>query len=419
MNGKYGRFKGGFIWLLFFCTVIIFGLFLYIEIAKPMPGITVYSIKNIPKLISEKDIAIEKTGLENNQTDIPQTKISVQVSDPEGQIVHHLFNVGSVPSPKSAAFSPDGKEVWVTSLLNPKRGVIVFDSSTGEKLKNINLANGGGVEIIFSSDAKKAYVSQMETAKIFEIDTSSKEVLRTFDTKSSWTKILALSQDEKTLFASNWSGDNISEIDLQEGKTIRLIPTVDTPRGIYATEDGKTLYVAGFGNGELEKIDLTTGKGKIIYKNDGALRHIVADETKGIIYVSDMAKNTIFKVFLESDNVEKFVNTDNNPNTIMLSLDKKILYVSCRGINASAENYNIPGPEWGSVLLFDTESGKILDAIVGGNQPTALAVSPDGKILVFSDFLDAKLEFFEIPSYEVLKNGNGGRANIYKNELRK
>ena len=384
-----------------------------------MPGITVYSIKNIPKLISEKDIAIEKTGLENNQTDIPQTKISVQVSDPEGQIVHHLFNVGSVPSPKSAAFSPDGKEVWVTSLLNPKRGVIVFDSSTGEKLKNINLANGGGVEIIFSSDAKKAYVSQMETAKIFEIDTSSKEVLRTFDTKSSWTKILALSQDEKTLFASNWSGDNISEIDLQEGKTIRLIPTVDTPRGIYATEDGKTLYVAGFGNGELEKIDLTTGKGKIIYKNDGALRHIVADETKGIIYVSDMAKNTIFKVFLESDNVEKFVNTDNNPNTIMLSLDKKILYVSCRGINASAENYNIPGPEWGSVLLFDTESGKILDAIVGGNQPTALAVSPDGKILVFSDFLDAKLEFFEIPSYEVLKNGNGGRANIYKNELRK
>ena len=79
----------------------------------------------------------------------------------------------------------------------------------------------------------------------------------------------------------------------------------------------------------------------------------------------------------------------------------------------------MPGPEWGSVLLFDTETGKMLDAIVGGNQPTALDVSPDGKYLVFSDFLDARLEVYEIPSYETLKNGNGGRSGIYKSELKK
>jgi DNA-binding beta-propeller fold protein YncE len=55
-------------------------------------------------------------------------------------------------------------------------------------------------------------------------------------------------------------------------------------------------------------------------------------------------------------------------------------------------------------LIFDTNSGKLVDAIIGGNQPTALGVSPDGKVLVFSDFLDGILEFYQIPNYNDLKN---------------
>jgi hypothetical protein len=61
----------------------------------------------------------------------------------------------------------------------------------------------------------------------------------------------------------------------------------------------------------------------------------------------------------------------------------------------------------------------MFDAIVGGNQPTALAVSNDGTRLVFSDFLDNRLEVFGIPSYDILKNGNGGRSNVYKQDLKK
>lgn len=339
--------------------------------------------------------------------------------DPPGQLLHHFLNINSVPSPKAVVFTPDNKEIWVTMLLNSKRGVSVFNPLTGEKVKDINLDGAGGVEIVFSQDGGRAYVSQMETNRVFEIDAKTKEILRIFDTKGAWTKVLELSEDGNTIFASNWSDDNISEIDLQKGIVRRLIPTVKTPRGLYVTKDNATLYVAGFGNGEIGKIDLKTGASKIIYKDGGAMRHIVADEEKGVLYVSDMGKNSILKISLSDDKVEKFVDTDNNPNTIELSPDKKILFVSCRGINASADEYNIPGPEWGSVLLFDTESGKMLDAVVGGNQPTALDVSSDGKILVFSDFLDARLEIFEVPSYDILENGNGGRSDVYKNELKK
>lgn len=357
-----------------------------------------------------------KTEKENNNSLVPAISY---YSDPAGQLVHHLFDIESVPSPKGVAFSPDGKEIWATSLLNKSRGVIVFDALSGQKIKDINLADGGGVEIVFLNDGSKAYVSQMETAQVFEIETKTKEILRALDTESNWTKALALSEDQKTLFASNWCGDDVSEIDLGVGAVQRRIKTVDTPRGLYITKDNSTLYVAGFGRGEIEKIDLKTGQSKIIFKSNGAMRQIAADEDRGVLFVSDMAQAVIWQVSLKNYEVSKFVGTDNNPNTIVLSPDKKILFVSCRGINASADNYYIPGPEWGSILLFDAETGKMLDAIIAGNQPTGLDVSPDGKLLCFSDFLDGRIEVFEVPAYEELEKGGGGRSKVYKSELRK
>jgi len=334
-----------------------------------------------------------------------------------GQLVTHLYNIQGVPNVKGLEFTPDGKEVWATLLLNKKRGVVIFDAKTGKNLTNINLNNGGGVEMVFSQDGKKAYVSQMETGKIFEIDTQTKKILRVFNSESTWTKVLALSNDGKSIFASNWVGNNVSEISLITGKLIKLIPTVKTPRGVYLTPDQQFLYVAGFADGEIEKINLTTGESKILLRTEGAMRHITADNQRGVLFFSDMGKDEIWQLDLANDHLEKFADTDHNPNTIVLSPDGKVLLVSCRGINYSADNYSIPGPEWGSVLLFDAETGQMLDAIISGNQPTALAISPDGQKLFFSDFLDQTIEVYQIPDYQVLRKSNGGISKIYKSAL--
>ena len=335
------------------------------------------------------------------------------------QVVRHLYDVHLVPNVKSLAFSPDGKELWGALLLNKRRGIAIFNSKTGKNIDNINLQNGGGVEIAFSLDGQKAYVSQMETGKIFEISTSSYKILRVFDSGSVWTKVLAISPDEKTLFASNWVGNNVSEINLTTGKLIKLIPTVKTPRGIYLTKDQHYFYVAGFAHGEIQKINLENGVSKVVFRSGGAMRHIVADEDRHILFLSDMGKDVIWKLNLFNDQVSEFIKTDHNPNTILLSPDKKILFVSCRGLNYSATNYYVPGPEWGSVLLADTSTGKLLDAIVGGNQPTALAISSNGKTLAFSDFLDQKIEFYNIPPYEMLKKNHGGCSSLYQDYLKK
>ncbi len=338
--------------------------------------------------------------------------------DKPGQLLHLLWQSPSGASPKGAAFTPNGEEIWVSLLMGKKAGANVFRASDGEKLQSINLKDNGGVEVVFNRAGDRAYISQMETDTVYEIDVATREILRSFPTKSTWCKILELSPDERVLYVTNWSGNNISEIDLVSGEVKRLIPTVATPRSVYVTKDGQYLYVAGFDKGELQRIKLDDLSSEVLYKSGGALRHIVADEDRQILYISDMAEAAIFRYHLDTGEIEKWAGTDSNPNTIVLSPDKKLLFISCRGTNAD-ESYYVPGPDWGSVLVFDTDTGQMLDAVVGGNQPTALALSPDGKKLVSSNFLDGTLDLYAVPDYETLKSGNGGRSREYKAELKK
>jgi YVTN family beta-propeller protein len=256
------------------------------------------------------------------------------------------------------------------------------------------------------------------SSKVFELDVASRTILRKLDTASTMTKVIALSPDEKTLYAANWAGNDVSVIDLASGAVRERIGVAKTPRGLWPTADGKSLYVAGFGNGELERIELATGKITMLFKSGGAMRHLVADEKAGKLYASDMGKNVVWVLDMKTDKVTKLANTDQKPNTIDLSPDGKVLFVSNRGAN-NPKSYYLPGYEWGSILLLDTATGKPLDAIVGGNQCTALDVSEDGKMLVFSDFLDNRLRVYAVPTYDVLAAGNGGRYAAHFADIKK
>jgi DNA-binding beta-propeller fold protein YncE len=334
--------------------------------------------------------------------------------DPKGLLHHEVGTFETGSNPKQVAFSPDGKEIWVTLLGG--HGVQVFDARTRKLLDQIRLGQHGAVEVIFSRDGSTVFASQMESASVFEIDRATRKVRRQFSTKGAWTKVMALSPDERTLYAANWSSDNVSAINLASGK-VKLLKTVRTPRGLYPTADGRRLFVAGFADGEIQRIDLRTGASKVLVRTGGAMRHLVGDPEAGRLYADDMATSQAFVVDLATERVRQLAKTDKMPNSIDLSPDGKVLYVSNRGKNGPC--YCAPGPEWGSVLAIDTASGRVLDAIVGGNQTTGLDVSPDGHILAFSDFLDNRVQLFTIPDYQTLVAGGGGRAEAHLKDLPK
>lgn len=337
--------------------------------------------------------------------------------DPDDQLVRCQRIIPCATRPKSVVLSPDGSVVWVAILWGPITAQ-VFDTRTGEKLDQISLKKHGGTELELSHDGSKVYLSQMATGEVHELDFKTRKLLRTFNTRGTWTKVIKISADSKTLFASNWVSSDVSIIDLQSGKLRRRIRTVGKPRGMYPTRDGRYLYVAGFKDGELQKIDLRTGRGKVLYSKGVSLRHIVADEKRQRLYISDLARNQILVLDLTNDKIRHFARTNNKPNTIALGPERRVLYISNRGKQGPVK-YTEPGPEWGSVLLLDTETRKLLDAIVGGNQPTALAVSRDGRTLVFSDFLDNRLRVYRVPPLSELLAGKGGRAKSHRADLRK
>lgn len=362
-------------------------------------------------------LSLSATGRNDatRELSLDKDRIVTVLLDPRGLLHRSIGRFATGSNPKQVAFTPDGKEIW-TSLLGG-HGLQVFDRG-GAKLDDITLGTqGGAVEVIFTRDGTTAYASQMETASVFEIDRATRKVLRQLPTKGVWTKVLILSPDEKTLYAANWSSNDVSEIDLAAGAVLRRIPTVVTPRGLYVTPDGARMYVAGYDNGEIQRIDLSTGKGKVLLKTGGAMRHMVGNAEGTRLYADDMAKDAVFVVDLATDTVAQLAETDEKPNTIDLSPDGRVLYVSCRGENGS--NYYLPGPEWGSVLAIDAQTGRILDAMVGGNQCTGLDVSPDGKMLAISDFLDNKVRLYAIPPTRTLLDGDGGRATTHLADIPK
>lgn len=332
--------------------------------------------------------------------------------DPEGLLHRKVTQFKTGAAPKQVVFSPDGSQLWV-SLLGGS-GVEVYRTDSGKRQATIDLGAHGAVEVILTADGGRAYASQMETGTVFEIDTDTFKVRRRLPTGGTWSKVMALSPDERRLFVSNSTDNDVSEIDLASGDVVRVIPTVATPRGLYITDDH--LYVAGFEGGDLERIDLDTRRATTLASTGGAMRHLVGDEQRQRLYASDMGTDTVYVHDLVTKRAKKLARTDHKPNTIDLGAGGRVLYVANRGAN-NPDSYYLPGPELGSVLAIDTRTGDLLDAIVGGNQTTGLDVSDDGDLLAFSDFLDDRVHVYEIPPYDALVDGDGGRAGEHRRDL--
>ncbi|HQO65239.1 MAG TPA: beta-propeller fold lactonase family protein, partial [Spirochaetales bacterium] len=142
-----------------------------------------------------------------------------------------------------------------------------------------------------------------------------------------------------------------------------------------------------------------------------AKRHLVVDPVRNRLYASDMGRGSVFAYDLAADRqlAEIPIAPNVKTNTIALSPDGRWLYASTRGPNNPVD-YERKGPAFGELLVIDTDSLAIVERHWGGNQPTGLAVSPDGRLVVLTDFLDHRLEVYE--RVEALAHSIGRRAEL-------
>lgn len=298
--------------------------------------------------------------------------------------------------PKQVLFSPDDK--YIIMPLLDEDGFDIFDMETKKILKRVNPPDKkslGFAEGLFIPEKKAFFVSQMTTGKIHEYSYPDFTYKRSISTDGNWSKFMVWNGDKEIIAVSNWVSNNISIIDYKTGKVLRKISTAAAPRGLYFLDHGKEIISLAFDGGKIEKFEVDTGKriDSISIKNS-AMRHIVVNSTETKAYVSDMYFKTVYEIDLAEFKINAQTKVFNNPNTIDL-LNDKYLFVSCRGPN-NPDDYTKRSPKNGKIFILNTDDMSVVQEIEGGNQPTGLDISNNGKFLCFSNFQDANIELYSI-----------------------
>lgn len=304
--------------------------------------------------------------------------------------------------PKQVIFSPNSRYVYIPLLEG--FGFQIFDTKRMKIINYIKITpyskHRNFVEGIFISENKTFLCSQMSTSRIFEFDVSDYEkpiLIREIKTQASWSKFIAYSRTQNQLAISNWLSNDVSILNYKSGELIQKLSNIPAPRGLVYSEDGKILYVTSFNGGLILRFDTTSWKetGRI-FKASAAMRHAVLSKDQNRLYVSDMTHSLLYEIDTLTFKIIRFFPVFDKANTVDLGLNDKYAFVSCRGPNNEI-NYTMPSPENGKIIIINLETGKKAAEIRGGNQPTGLDVSPDNKLLCFSNFQDNSIEFYEIP----------------------
>ncbi|MBQ7612030.1 MAG: YncE family protein [Spirochaetaceae bacterium] len=357
--------------------------------------------REINHLLKRADI--QQYLLETLTEQQPEVQSLFVALDKENSICSFVKAIDTSQQPKSLEFISEN--MLIVPLLDDK-GFQVIDSRTG----SVQLISPpeqyakqkGFVESLYIPERNEIWVSQMSTAcaHVFSADDFSYKA--TVTSTGQWSKVLAYNPTFDRVYLSNWISLNISVINPHTYTEERLISLANVPRGIAVSEDGKHLYFAEFespsgaSSGHIVKFSIENLTREKSFGAAGAKRHCVTDFKKGLLYVSDMSRNRIEVYSLKDESEVAIIPVYHNPNTIALADNGKFLIVSCRGPNNPDKGYLYKGYHFGQIHIIDTETFKTVDIIEGGNQPTGLAVSPDGKTFACSDFLDARIRIFRI-----------------------
>jgi YVTN family beta-propeller protein len=298
--------------------------------------------------------------------------------------------------PKSIVASGDG--LFFAQNMMYRHNVSIYDRSgakVGTIADDVDLgrfgvepavsAQGSPVEAAFTPDGRYVYVSNYkmfgagfnpvaddecgrgnwDDSFVYKIDVQSLEIVAVVPT-GAVPKFLSVSPDGSTLVVSNWCGFDVSFIDTATDTEVARVDVGRHPRGVAIDRNSEVAYVTVMGE---HKIDVIGLQSHTILRTIGTSvsgttpRHILLSADGRYLYVSNHKMNSVRKINLASGSVEGIASTGTETRTMAISDDGESLYVV---------NY-----QDGTVSKVRTSDMEILQTVYSGTHPVGITYDAD------------------------------------------
>ncbi len=324
------------------------------------------------------------------------------------------------PSNSLMDISPDGAWLLVTNSDNGT--VTVVDTKERKAVREIKVGEKPeGVTWIGDGPLAAVTVYREDLVVFFNAQTG--EVVKKLTVPDEPYGIVVNKAGTKAYVTHDYWG-TVSEIDLKEQKIVREIKVTPYIRGLSLAADEKRLYVVGYYNAVLYAVDLETGKIVDEWKgslNDNLARFVLLHPKRPKAYLPHVrsridvtdSSGSIFPQVSVIDLVpprpekrrtsfamDTFNNlaVPTNPWEAAMTSDGKKMYVIYAGTN----DMNFLDVLDDDYREMERVGGRAMTPI--GQNPRAVRISPDDKLVYFSNALDFDVSVHEAQTMRKVAN---------------
>jgi DNA-binding beta-propeller fold protein YncE len=294
--------------------------------------------------------------------------------------------------------SPDGQHIVL--LLNGFReqGIQVVDRGTAQMTQMLE-QRATFIGLVFSHDGKSLYTSGGDDDVIYHYRwTNGKAEIADTIVVAPMVKGhrhgmrypagIALSADDKTLYAAENLGDSLAVIDLASGRITQRLATESYPYGVVVGPDG-TVFVSAWCGSTVSAFTSSNGRltsagripagrhpSSVLLSHDGSRLFVTSGSTDKINVIDTRSKRVIAEL---NDSPPAGPSEGSTPNALALSADGARLFVA-EGDNNAIGVFDMSAATSG--VPTATGNDKLAGRIPTGWYPTAVLATKDSLFVV-------------------------------------
>lgn len=261
------------------------------------------------------------------------------------------------------AASPDGRTAYVPIYGNSGvgkpgtdgRNMIVVDIASRKVVGNVDFGHGVRPHCaVFGPKNGMLYITTEIDKTISIIDPHTLKIVGTIPTGQAESHMLAITADGKRGYTANVGPGTVSVLDMENKKTITVIPVAGVVQRIAVSPDGKMAFTSDQTKPQLAVIDTASNKVRTWVPLPAAGYGTAPSPDGRWLVVAVPSAKKVALVDLSAMKVAQVIDVPAAPQEVLMRPDGQVAYVSC---DASHKIAVIRTSNWTVEKLIDAGPG--------------------------------------------------------------